>query len=917
MSSCICPACLMEKNNTPDHSYTSTKKNQLKGSEKGEQIQSERSLTPSQSTFSYLNSHVSFTKQYSLFTFDKYTTNISTGLSSIPINTSSPSSNDSSGSNKLKRNEHQQQFVKEKMANVEVKKDGIIDYPLYEGQSLGGIWNIRRDPQGPIVTPKNGYLDFSIDNLQIAHQYTYITINTPLPTKGGSLFTFRARPSIIQNTGEWWDGSIFHTLAQSNISPNYTKKWNDIVMAFSPTSVSVWENGLHMFNWEKSVDEKIKPIFYMQVRDVGGKLSFQIGNIFAVPPLFLASVNTPWDYALSKSSLPDPTVIKISQQPDRPFKVSFEDTFMRISAQPLKKHHQWVYVELTPKLPTYSIIICRLRINESGGYESKIHFFGNNILRITDSGKTLRWQYWSDQQFHDLASSNITIGDFFLVTMITTENRISFLENGIFKFTRNWNREAKLSIAHLRVDTNLSIDLSGIRTLPSSKSPALLLTDLQPSLLAYFPLKGSIENVMSSDQQLVMTEEGSQNFIQGPFGLAANFSGKRTALQMPQLQNRLASSYTLSAWTKVNSYPDNGKLTGIAGPILLNSDGKVVYHFIYNKITNYNTIIFTSNRSIEQGNWYNIIVTYSYDESRLSIYINGLLDQIIYLSLSECSQAAIIPSVFFIGGYKESFDEPLVVLDGAVGDVMIFTQYIQDNIALVLSNNNLNLTQTSTENSRLVPLFILVVWNIMRIGIENKIASQLDLQSALNLEEVVNRICDIVYVPATPSKRVTRKQLGISESYRIHLDIGGEGPMHEFGINTGFMNAININEVKTISFDGPLNKKPIPFLVQVARWITDPAYPFEDNFADQISMIGGSLTPKNIDEIVHVIRDGGVIDLWISSSFEEAVEELANRLNSWVVEPEDLPMFKANGPNEKNGGSWFVRKSIVARKYKV
>ncbi|PKK69119.1 hypothetical protein RhiirC2_781406 [Rhizophagus irregularis] len=109
-----------------------------------------------------------------------------------------------------------------------------------------------------------------------------------------------------------------------------------------------------------------------------------------------------------------------------------------------------------------------------------------------------------------------------------------------------------------------------------------------------------------------------------------------------------------------------------------------------------------------------------YNESRLSIYTNGLLDQVTYLNPNETSQTAIIPGIFFIGGYKESFNEPLMILDGAVSDVMIFTQHIHDNIALVLSNqaSTNNVTRLPRAIPLLLPLFILTVWDVVRVGVE-------------------------------------------------------------------------------------------------------------------------------------------------------------------------------------------------------
>ncbi|GBC06802.1 hypothetical protein RclHR1_07050010 [Rhizophagus clarus] len=85
MFPCICPACLMEKVATPK---TTSKNDKQK-------IQSEQHLlTPSRS-YSFLQPW----EYDSLFTFNKYTTNISTGIS--PVSNNSPSLSDNESENRF------------------------------------------------------------------------------------------------------------------------------------------------------------------------------------------------------------------------------------------------------------------------------------------------------------------------------------------------------------------------------------------------------------------------------------------------------------------------------------------------------------------------------------------------------------------------------------------------------------------------------------------------------------------------------------------------------------------------------------------------------------------------------------------------------------------------------------------------
>jgi hypothetical protein len=63
-------------------------------------------------------------------------------------------------------------------------------------------------------------------------------------------------------------------------------------------------------------------------------------------------------------------------------------------------------------------------------------------------------------------------------------------------------------------------------------------------------------------------------------------------------------------------------------------------------------------------------------------------------------------------------------------------------------------------------------------------------------------------------------------------------------------------------------------------WNPPPQYPFKDGFADYITMQGAPLTDKNIDEMARCLRPGGLIELWIDSSFKSQIEKLSKKLNS-------------------------------------
>jgi len=115
----------------------------------------------------------------------------------------------------------------------------------------------------------------------------------------------------------------------------------------------------------------------------------------------------------------------------------------------------------------------------------------------------------------------------------------------------------------------------------------------------------------------------------------------------------------------------------------------------------------------------------------------------------------------------------------------------------------------------------------------------------------------------------------------VHIDVGGEGPKTEYGMTTGFSNAINVNDTLTTTTMPPYH--PIPNLVRVDHWSDDTAYPFRDHCVDYITMQGAPLTPKNVTEMARCLSSDGKIDLWIQideatttgQTHRRRIEELA------------------------------------------
>lgn len=138
-----------------------------------------------------------------------------------------------------------------------------------------------------------------------------------------------------------------------------------------------------------------------------------------------------------------------------------------------------------------------------------------------------------------------------------------------------------------------------------------------------------------------------------------------------------------------------------------------------------------------------------------------------------------------------------------------------------------------------------------------------------------------------PSLFATRQDMGIDDSYPLHIDLGGEGHFRAYGITSGFVNAINVNARENDS----QRHKPIPMLVHVIEWIKDPPIPLADGTVNYITMQGAPLTEKNLSEIERVLAPGGRVGLWIAlevpvtpdgKTNQEQAERLASLLESKV-----------------------------------
>ncbi|AEO62123.1 hypothetical protein MYCTH_2313136 [Thermothelomyces thermophilus ATCC 42464] len=388
---------------------------------------------------------------------------------------------------------------------------------------------------------------------------------------------------------------------------------------------------------------------------------------------------------------------------------------MRASTEKLSRYNSTVSSTATWKLPSMGIIMYRLRVNASGGCETKVTIFGNYILRITSGGKRLEWDAWVDNQFRKQGDSSIVVGsaDWTVVMIHYSTTMVTLLENGVQKFSAPWWTTAPpdyltpgFSVQHLDTQTAVSVDISHVRTLSVSKSARSLVEDLQPALLSYYPLKDGVSDLAVATPALDLvptTPDYKPSYSPGAFGSAIDFAGAAGCLRIPLYPyGRVFPSYALSVWVKAASYPPPGTdNAGIAGPLSLRPDGRLSYEFVYSSGRDYVTpsVTFVSRNPLPLSTWTSVVVTYAYEESRLAILVGGLLDSVFYTSSDNSSRWAVTPLAGYIGGALRSSsfssssssssplaaESPFVMLDGQISDVVLLKTHVHNHAAAAMA----------------------------------------------------------------------------------------------------------------------------------------------------------------------------------------------------------------------------------------
>jgi hypothetical protein len=358
---------------------------------------------------------------------------------------------------------------------------GVTAYAFAAGQSLDADWSIQPNPNGPSVAAADGYLRYSVSDLPMFDQWLLMSAKAALSTVGGCFISFPVRANAIQGdevkfavaggvilrftdggrTVKWqhWADDFFD-LAPSSVRADGV--WRTVVLALTPGSVSLFEDGIKLFTWDNAIGNSVEPQFSIQALTAGVNLSFDIGEILCLPPTFASDDSDPYDYVFTPGEVRPPAGLSFMTPQGAP-QVSFPGPFARfISPSPSK--HNWATVTVGAT-PGEAILQYRLRVNTDG--EAEVWLPGN-VLRVPEAS----WRSWA-APLKALAASGVGAGksDFTVVTLITRADRMTLLEDGLVKLEQMHPvmRGYWVRIRHVFKAMPISIDVAGIRTVPATK----------------------------------------------------------------------------------------------------------------------------------------------------------------------------------------------------------------------------------------------------------------------------------------------------------------------------------------------------------------------------------------------------------------------------------------------------------------
>ena len=425
---------------------------------------------------------------------------------------------------------------------------------------------------------------------------------------------------------------------------------------------------------------------------------------------------------------------------------------------------------------------------------------------------------------------------------------------------------------------------------------------LQQSLLSYYPLKGDANDY--GGHQLNGSSSPSVKFSPGKWGLAADFTNSGAFISLPYM-GRYANQYTLSLWVSLKEFsnidPQYSEFGTLAGRLTASHvNGKLLFWFYYDhsNMPDNQAMALYSNGALSLDEWHHVLVTYNHSIRKLCFYIDGTLDTVHDLTGKiDTTDRPHLPMCFSIGGSAHTSPNDST-LNGLIGDLFVFETSVDQSGVDVLSGIEVFPSTDDAEDkydlknhARFLGLpFVLIAIPvfvaILGIGIGLYWTSQAQKQPSkpprLSPQQIIDSIVAKIGRPATcdASRFVARIDIGIDQSYNIHLDIGGEGYHTYGGVESGFEGAINLNTQENDS-QPPHGKIPLLILLPGGTsWNPPPQYPFREGFADYITMQGVPLTDMNVNEMARCLRPGGLIELWIDPNFRSQIDNLARKLNT-------------------------------------
>ena len=439
---------------------------------------------------------------------------------------------------------------------------------------------------------------------------------------------------------------------------------------------------------------------------------------------------------------------------------------------------------------------------------------------------------------------------------------------------------------------------------------------LSSGLIAYYPLKNDLADY--SGRQLNLSQipdKGELSWVDGKFGKAVSFAKGGAFLEIPFVGERNCTDFTISCWVKIYDYPQTNTEVPIVGRMFLRPDGSLKFELWYDTPVKYSNVMnVLIPASIGKSEWHNIVLTWCGAQCKLLMYVDQEKVKEQVLSL-PAGFKILLPAFFTIGGYQPQYNAPYLFLNGDVGDVLFSKTYADSKIVQLLNDSEeMKQDFLRIKHCEAIPLVVAlpliaiagIISLVSQIALANKVLSEEKNSATPTVAEVAAKVRKEVGSPAQPGRQVGRSDIGIDGNYPIHLDVGGEGPIDLNGIETGFQAAININDTRTCTVC-TVKDQPIPNLVLVQSWSTNPGYPFKDDFADYITIMNAPLTNKGVEEMARVVRPDGKIGLWIDQErFKEQISNLATKLDT-------TPIYNAR--DDFHGKAGFTKILIIANKY--